>query len=156
MLLPTQFFQSNLEVGDNKLDIKNKMFSLSPKTYHLKPQQGFIALIALLVIAAAGLTIGLSVSLVGIEELQITLSHNQSARARALANSCIEEGLERLRNDFSNYAGTLSIDGDSCIINVTVNGSTAFLSATGTFETSTQIIKVDVNNNLEVTSWQEK
>ena len=132
------------------------MFNLSPKTYHLKPRRGFIALIALLVITAAGLTIGLSVSLVGIEELQITLSHSQSARARALASSCIEEGLERLRNDFSNYSGTLSIDGNSCIINVTVNGSTASLNATGTFETSTQIIKIDVTSNLTVTSWQEK
>lgn len=121
-----------------------------------KKQSGFIAMVSLLIITTAGLTIALSIGIAAIEELQVSLHISESAKARALANTCIEEGLERLRNDFSNYSATLSIGGDSCIINAVVSGSNATVTATGTKDVYTQKIEIQVDNTLEVTSWQEE
>ncbi len=119
-------------------------------------QGGYIALIALLIIAAAGLTIGIAVSLSGIDELQSSYGQTQAMAARSLANTCIEDGLERLRQSFVDYSWSLSIDSNFCIISVVVNGSSAILTATGTVEVYNQKIQVQVDNNLNVISWLEE
>lgn len=122
----------------------------------IKNKKGFIALIALMVVVTAGLTIGLAVSLVGIEELQISLAKSESAKARLVANACVEDGLEKLRRNFVAFSDSLSIGEDSCIINVEVSGSNAIVTATGTVDVYNQKIKVGVDNTLTITSWQEE
>lgn len=119
-------------------------------------QGGYIALIALLIIAAAGLTIGIAVSLSGIEELQSSFGSTQASIAKNLANACIEDGLEKLRNNFVDYSGTLSINLNSCIITIDVSGSNATLTATGFIDTYSQKIQIQVDNNLDVIAWQEE
>ena len=119
-------------------------------------QSGFIAMVSLLIITTAGLTIGLAISIASIEELGISLNISESAKARALANTCVEEGLERLRNSFVDYFATLSIGSNSCIINAVVVGSNATLTATGTVGVYTQKIIVVATNALEITSWVEE
>ena len=121
-----------------------------------KNQQGYIALVALLIVVAAGLTIGIAVSLGGIEELQMSFGSSQAARAKSLANACIEEGLERLRNNWANYSGSLLIGGNSCIINTVVSGSNATLLVVGNVDIYSQKIKMQVDNNLDVIAWQEE
>jgi len=113
-------------------------------------------LIALLVVAAAGLTIGLAVSLAGIEEIQVSFGSSQFELASSLASACIEDGLERLRNDWNNYSGSLSVGGDSCIINTVVNGGSATITAKGIVDIYSQKIEIKVDNNLEVITWREK
>lgn len=115
---------------------------------------GYIALIALLIVAAAGLTISIAVSLSGIEEIQISYSNSVATKAKSLANSCLEEGLERLRNNWTNYSGALSIAGGSCIINTEITDNVATLTAFGTVDIYTQKIQIQVNNDLEVINWQ--
>ena len=122
----------------------------------LKNQEGFIALIALLIVVAAGLTIGIAVSLGGIEEIQTSFGIGQAGKAKNLANSCIEEGLGRLRENWANYSGSLSIGGNSCIINTVINGSLANVTAIGTVDVHTQKIQIQVDNNLNVIAWQEE
>lgn len=120
-----------------------------------KQRKGYIALFSLLILAAAALTVGLAVSLQGIDEIQSSVAADRSVLAKAAANTCIEEGLERLRNDFINYSATLPIDDDYCILNISVNGSSAVLSATGTVDIYSQKIKVQVDDDLEIVFWQE-
>ena len=132
-----------LEMKNHKLEIKN--------------QRGYIALVALLVISTTGLTIGLAVSIAGIEEIQISHGVTQASKAKNLANSCAEDGLERLRNSFTSITQyTLSIGSDSCIIDIVVAGSSALLNATGTVGIYNQKLVVQVDSSLEVTSWSEK
>lgn len=119
-------------------------------------QQGYIALVALLIVAAVALTIGIAISLAGIEEIQISFGASQAAKAKTLANTCLEEGLELLRNQWANYSGSLSIDGNSCIITAVVNGSNATLTGRGTVDIYTQKIEVQVDSNLDVVFWQEE
>lgn len=123
---------------------------------NLNNQSGYIALVALLVIVSAGLTIGIAVSLSGITEIQVSFGSSQAAKARSLANSCVEEGLERLRTSGSPYTGALSIDTNSCIIKTVINGSNFILYATGTVDIYNQKVEVAVDSNLEVVYWQEK
>lgn len=121
----------------------------------LKKQQGYISLVALLVIVTAGLTIGITVNLAGLQELQTSLDFSQSRRAQSLAQACVEEGLGRLDSDFSSFSTSLSFGDNSCIIEAVVSGSTAILHATGTVDIYSQKIQVDVDDTLAVSSWQE-
>lgn len=121
-----------------------------------KQPAGFIALVALLVLAAAGLAIGISISLVGLNELQASLADSQAVEAKALAQTCVEDGLERLRANFTPYSGSLSVGSGSCIIEIVVTGSAAVIHATGTVDVYNQKITVDVDTNLLVTNWQEE
>jgi hypothetical protein len=120
-----------------------------------KGQQGFIALVSLLIVAAAALTIGIAVSLRGMEELQLSLGSSQAAEAKNLAEACVEEGLDNLRGNWTNYSDSLSIGENSCIINAEVDVNSATLWATGTADVYTQKIEVKIDNNLDVIYWQD-
>ena len=120
-----------------------------------KNQQGYIALIALLIVVAAGLTISLAVSMRGIEEIMVSFDTSEAAKAKSLANACIEDGLERLRNNWNDYSKTLLINDNSCIINTVIDGNNATVTATGTVDIYSQKIQVQVDHNLEVMTWQE-
>ena len=120
-----------------------------------RQQQGYIALIALLIVAAAGIAIGLSVSLAGLDQIQASYGASQAVRARGLASACLEDGLERLRQDWADYSGGLSIGADSCILTATVSGNSATVTATGTVDIYNHRIQVVVADDLTVTAWLE-
>lgn len=116
-------------------------------------QKGYIALIALLIVATIGLSISLSVSFRNIENLQMGFATEQANQAYNLANSCLEEGLNQLRNNWNNYSQTLLIDGYSCIINAEVLGDLANLNAVGIINNYYQQIQVEIDSNLNILSW---
>lgn len=122
---------------------------------HHQPQ-GYVALIALLIVAAAGITIGLAMSLAGIDEIQSSYGASQAVRARSFASACLEDGLERLRRGWASHSGGLSIAGDSCILTTAVSGSSATVTATGTVDIYNHRIQVVVGSDLTVTAWQEE
>jgi len=114
---------------------------------------GYVALIALLVVSAAGLTIGLAVSLRGIEEIQLSFGFSQAAKAQAAANGCIELGLEHLRSVGTPLQTELSIGGISCILEATLVGPNAELHATSTVGEYTRTIAVQRDASGEIMSW---
>jgi hypothetical protein len=120
----------------------------------IKEQKGFIALVSLLIVATAALTIGIAVSLRGIEEIQMSFDSGQAAKARNLAEACIEEGLEKLRANWANYSASLSVGTNFCIINTEADVNNAILYSTGSVDSYEQKIRVQVNNNLEVVYWK--
>jgi hypothetical protein len=125
------------------------------KPANLTQQRGYIALVALLIVVAAGLTIGLAVSLGGLDQIQMSFANSEAVKAKALANACVEEGLERLRNGLS-YSGSLSVNGNSCIITTVSNGSNYDLSAQASVNNYTQKIKVTVSSDLNNITRQEE
>ncbi len=120
----------------------------------IKEQKGFIALVSLLIVATAALTIGIAVSLRGIEEIQMSFDSSQAAKARNLAEACIEEGLEKLRSNWANYSTSLSIGVNSCIINIEADANSAILQSTGVVSGYEQKVRVKVNNNFYVVYWK--
>jgi hypothetical protein len=129
---------------------------IEPQNYNAGRPQGYIALIAVMIVAAAALTVGISVSLSGISEIQTSFAEDQGLRTKMLANTCIEEGLKRLHGSWTNYAGGLSVDGNSCIINTVVSGLNATVNATGTIGIYQQKIQAQVDSNFEVLAWEEE
>jgi len=121
-----------------------------------KNKKGYIALVSLLLVAAVGLTISIAVSLRGMEELQMSFASSQASVSSHLAGSCLEEGLNRLRQNWSDFGSiNLSIGDNLCIINVVAfDGSSADLEVYGDNNIFRQKISVSVDSDLEVASWQ--
>ena len=124
-------------------------------TYRAQPK-GYIALVALLIVATAGLTIGLAASFRGIETLQGSLTVSRGIEARTMANACVEEGLARLRNTWAVTSAQLSFANGSCTMSVSINGTVATVSGVGAADIFTQTIRVQVTPLLEVVSWEEE
>jgi len=121
----------------------------------MKNEKGMIALISILVISSVVLMITISLTWYSTAELQMSWLANQSGIAYELANSCLEEGFNDLRLDWADVNKELSIDGDSCIINIVVAVDSATVNSTATVGDITRSITAIVNQSLEFISWQE-
>jgi hypothetical protein len=128
-------------------------------------QQGFIALLSIIIIAAATLIIGLSVNNLSISESQMGLAQKKGHEAFMHAESCMEEALIQLRDNV-NYdpdGASVTLDTITCTsIDVTGSGSdrTIIVSVTLTddFGSFTKSIQTDVKrigNSITVNSWTE-
>ena len=120
-----------------------------------KNQQGIVALITILIISSIVLMITVSLSWRSGSELQLSWWTNQSTKVYGLANSCIEHGLNKLRLNWEDYSGSLVLDENSCIINITTTVDSATLISTATINSLQRSITAVVNNDLVFTNWQE-
>jgi hypothetical protein len=130
---------------------------LNTKNYKLKTNNGFIALVTVLIIFAIALLIGLSVSLLSISEAQMGLKKSQSSQSTYLANLCAEDALMKLKEDI-NYSGneTIEIGGGSCQI-LPIEGNWT-IKTIANFENQVKKIKIivsQVNPQMLISSWQE-
>lgn len=126
---------------------------------------GFIALIAIIIIAAATLVIGLSVNTLSVSEVQMGLTQKKVHEAFLLAESCLEEAMIQLRDDV-NYdpeGASVVFDTITCTsIDVSGNGANRTIDVTHTLEDDfgsfTKSIQADVvrtGNSISITSWSE-
>lgn len=122
---------------------------------------GFVALVAVLIIGAVGLAIAISLTLLSAGFAKTSLVIQQSQQAKSLANACAEYGLEKLRES-TGYAGneTLTIGSSTCsVLAVLGSGnSNRTVQTTSTVGTITRKIKVlvsQVTPQIQLTSWQE-
>ena len=122
---------------------------------------GFIALISILIIGAVILTVSIGVSLRSIGETTMSLDQQESRKALALANLCAETALMRLESVL-NYGGSESImiDGETCdILLVTGSGNLSRTVKTqSTVSGYTRKIKVEVSQVspiMQISSWEE-
>lgn len=122
--------------------------------------QGYIALIAVLILGAVSLTAGLALLTSGVDNQKMTLTDQQSMQARALADACAEEALQVMHNNTA-YTGTagLSLGQGSCSYTVTNTGGTGRTIATSG-SVSSVVRKVIVyatisTSSISITSWQE-
>lgn len=129
-----------------------------PPTHH---QGGYIALVAVLIVLSGAVVLGVSLSLNGINELQLSFFERKSVEAFYLSDACMNEGLLRLRRDAGYTGGNLDNvldEGESCEITVSNSGTEYTVQATGTKgDTTTRRIEavVDTASGFDVTSWQE-
>lgn len=112
--------------------------------------------------------LGVSMSLGGVNELQLGFLERRSAEAFYLADACANEGILRLKQDadsgYTSYSGgdlNHMLDSDEeCSITVTSpDASTRIIQTTGTRSgTITRKIEVtvDISTGFSVTSWQEQ
>ncbi|MFA5051933.1 MAG: hypothetical protein WC544_02615 [Patescibacteria group bacterium] len=85
--------------------------------FPVRNQQGYIALIALIIISAVTLAIALSMSSLGITETDTGLLRQQSAQAEQAAYSCLNEAYIQLMRNGSYAGGTvLDVPPGTCTI----------------------------------------
>jgi len=94
-------------------------------------QKGYIALIAILIIVAVTLAVGISMSLLGIGQTQASFTEQQSRQSFHLADSCLEEAIWQLKKN-NDYAGNnnLNLGEGSCNITVKANRSYCIVPTT--------------------------
>jgi acyl-CoA synthetase (AMP-forming)/AMP-acid ligase II len=123
-------------------------------------QQGYIALLAVLIMGAASLAIALSLLIGGADNEQVSLITQQSIQARNLATACAEEALQQI-HDNTAFTGTnnLTLGQGTCTYTVTnTGGSNRTVDATGSVNTVARKVKVYVTigaSNISITSWQD-
>jgi hypothetical protein len=126
----------------------------------LRSQNGYIALITMLVVGAASLAIALTLLVNGTDSQRAGLVAQQSAGARGLADACMEEALQQM-HDNSAFTGTNSITlgKGTCSYTITNNGgNNRTVDVTGTVSNVVRKIQAHVTINtsdISVTSWQE-
>lgn len=123
-------------------------------------QRGYIVLLTILLVGAVGLSIAVSIILIGIGQTRSMLAANSYILAKSHADACVEEALQQIRTD-DTYIGTgsLSLDGGACNYEVIgLGGDLREVHGTGTVANSTRKIKVNIDTispTINITSWQE-
>ncbi|MFH1667590.1 MAG: hypothetical protein ABH884_01030 [Candidatus Komeilibacteria bacterium] len=120
-----------------------------------KDQQGLIALISILVISSIVLLITITMSWQSTSELQMSWWTNQSEQAYSLADSCLEEGLNKLRLNWQNHNGNLEIDDNSCIIEIETTVDLATVAVVANVDQTNRSITATVDQNFQFINWQE-
>lgn len=129
-----------------------KCFRYTPSAY--------ITLMSVLVVGAVGGAIAVSLMLLGFGSSRTSFAAEQSIQAQALANACLEEALQRVRESTSFTGnGDLTLGSGSCAFSVTSQGPenrTLEISGTiGTIIQRTVVTIEEIDPRIIVTSWQE-
>jgi len=121
-------------------------------------QKGYIALIAVLIVLAVTLAIGLTLNILSIGETQAGLLKQQSAQSFTLADGCLQEAYLRIKRNNNYPGGSLNITEGSCTITVASQGPKRTITVESDinnikrrFESEIRI----VGNNIQVNYWQE-
>ena len=127
------------------------------KTSHKK---GFITLVSVLVASAVGLSIALSLLLLGLGSSRTGFALNQSANARALANACAEESLRGVKNSLLKAGtSTLTLPDGTCVYAITNTGEqNRTITASGMVGAVIRKVNISISQItpfIVVTSWQE-
>jgi hypothetical protein len=126
----------------------------------MRSQSGYTAFIAVLIVGAAAVSIGLTLLLAGTDSQRSTLTEQRSKQARALAIACAQEALQQIHDNIA-YAsnGNLSLGQGSCTYAVTVSTpTTRTISVDGTVSGVVRNLQASVtigSTTISVTSWQE-
>lgn len=136
------------------------MFILRNNSCYTKQPGGFVALISVLVVGAAGVAVAVSLLLLGVGAARTSIAAIQSQQGKSLANACAEEALERVREKTS-FTGneTIALGLGTCNFAVTSQGGeNRTVTASGTVGgvvRKTKIIINKINPTIQVVSWQE-
>jgi hypothetical protein len=123
-------------------------------------RRGYIALISVLLIAAIGSAVMISVIASGVLATKTDFALQQSGSARILASSCAEEALQKiLETSTTTGNGNLTIASGTCSYIITsTGGQNVTISATGILGTISSKIKVilaTTTPGITLSSWEE-
>jgi len=122
--------------------------------------RGYVTLISILVVGAIGTAIAISLILLGISSSRTSFSVEQSNQAKGLANACVEEALQQVRNTSSFIGdGALTLGHGTCAYIVTSQGGeNRIITASGTVGSIVRKVTVVINRItplINLISWQE-
>lgn len=122
--------------------------------------KGFATLVSVLLVGAIGLTIAVSLVLLGIGVSRTSFASEQSYQAKAMADACAEEALQQIHDSTPfTGSGSLTLGQGSCSYSVTSqegqNRTIIVGGLVGTMTRRARIVIDQINPTIQVTSWQE-
>lgn len=126
----------------------------------IQKHSGYVTLLALLIVGAIGMSVGVALMLSGVGGLKNSGSYESAHKARALAMTCAEEALEVIREN-SSFSGSnnLNLGGNTCNYTVTNTGgenrSIATSATVGTITSKVLVLIDAINPKINIASWQE-
>lgn len=124
-----------------------------------KARSGQAMLVAILMITAAALAIGLAIAAIGSSQVNITLVNKQSSQAYALAEGCLENTLMRMARTNNTPPPVFTTSQGSCTIEISGSAPAPYqIISTGQVGKAFRKIRatVSINNEiLTINSWQE-
>lgn len=125
-------------------------------------QKGYITLLSTLFLVAIGGVVASSLILLGLGFSKTSFALDQSNQAKALANACAEEALQKIR-DSTSFSGTNTIllGQGSCTYTVTSSGvQTRVVTAQSLVGSMVRKVKIRMTINpqnlkFNIASWQE-
>lgn len=126
-----------------------------------KNPKGFVAILAVSIVMAAGTMIAISIVLMSTDSFVSTNALQRSLQASLMADSCGEIAIKKLKAD-TNYAGneTIKIGTNTCQIKLikgsgNTNRTIQTLSTVNSYTRKINIVIASINPITSVTSWQE-
>lgn len=121
----------------------------------MKPNKGYIAISAILVIAAVVLIIGTSVSLLSINDIQSAFAYIKGGQSLHLVEGCVEDALLQLNNSNSLPSSILIPEGTCTVTVNSHSGNDWTFTTSGTFSSHFKSVKVSVTREslLSISSW---
>ncbi len=122
--------------------------------------KGYVALISVLIVSAIAVVAVTGVILLGLSWSRTSFTTQQSFQAKALADACVEEALQQVKDSIP-FAGngTLTFGQGSCAYTVTNNGaqnrSVVSMGTVGTVVRKVSVSITAINPQIAVSSWQE-
>jgi hypothetical protein len=121
-------------------------------------QQGMIALLTVIIISMAALTMVTTASLIGIDQLDMYYSADQGEEALILADGCLDDILRRIKLDPASLPAdyTLPLDNGFCIIGMPNNSVISVAGHVGNYVKRLQAnITID-GTKVILNNWQEE
>jgi hypothetical protein len=125
-----------------------------------RQEQGYVALLAVLVVGTVATGVGLLLLTTGVDGQRMAIASQSSTQARGLVGACADEALMTIRNN-QVYTGTgnLNLGAGSCTYTVTNTGTNnRTIAITATVNSVVRRAQVYVTigtSSISVTSWQE-
>jgi len=120
-------------------------------------QRGFIAIVSILVISAAVLSIAMTVSMLSIGQTQSALSVSKGEDTLSFVEGCAEDALLKLRASATYSGGNITRPEGTCTVSVSSVGSIYTLNISTNSTTYNKTIEIVANrgSSLAITSWKE-
>jgi hypothetical protein len=138
------------------------------KKNKLESNKGFVTLMATLLVLAIGLSISVSLLMLGVDSSRTSFIIVQSYQANALANACAEEALQEIYDSMVEIppldpipftgTGSLNLGQGSCFYNVAdTGGGTMDIVTSGTVGPVIRKNRVILSSisPITISSWQE-
>jgi hypothetical protein len=122
-----------------------------------KLQEGYIAILTVLIISVVVLAVATTVSLLSIGEAQSGLALFKGEDTLTFVESCMEDALLKARNNNSYTGGTITRPEGTCSITVSKAGTTWTVTATTTATQYVRTVQAVVTRGtaVTITSWKE-
>lgn len=125
---------------------------------HHKTKEGYVAILVVLIIAAVGLLLATTMSLIGAGGVQAASSLTQGEQSLDFTEGCAEDALIKLWASASYAGGNITRPEGTCTISVTTSTNiwtiTAGTTATN-YARTVQVVVTRGATNLTISSWQE-